>query len=142
MLELAFSAERKFPDHESGFRPAGAWVHEPASMAVFVVNSDGRVMKTNSAALRMLDRTSAEIIGQHYWRFFAVFPGEARRDGKESFADPILRSLSTEEPQLNVMGLLYKKGGVTEPFEGSVAPVYEGIDSPRGAVIIAEVEST
>jgi hypothetical protein len=30
---------------------------------------------------------------------------------------------------------------MAEPFEGAVAPVYEGVNGPRGAVIIAQVEA-
>ena len=112
---------------------------QPA-MAVFIVNSDGRIVKTNETALRWLDLASEQILGQHYGRFLAVFRSEARLDGEKNLSDPVQRSLATEEPQLNIMGLLYRKGGAAVPFEGAVAPAYEGVDGPRGAVIIVELE--
>jgi PAS domain-containing protein len=140
MLELALFADRHSPVRHVEFDQEASWsVKESPPPAVFVVDGRGRVVKANASALRVLGRASEEIIGQHYWRFLSVFRSGARLDGKGSFSDPILRSLATEEPQLSIMGLLHRRGGISEPFDGAIAPVYEGVSGPRGAVIIAEL---
>ena len=140
MLEPVYSV-----DQQIGTRRANPVQDQPPDVkvatcvAVFVVNNDGRVVETNPHALRILDRKSAEVVGQYYWRFFSVSRGKEKLPG-EYFSDPVLHSLATEEPQLDVVGLLYRRGGITEPFNGYVAPVYEGSDGPRGAVIIVHLQ--
>src|SRR5687768_7391520 len=113
MLELAFSVDRQRRVQGSNLTvEESSNMKEVPCMAVFVVNSEGRVVKTNASALRILDRASGDVVGQYYWRFLAVFRTDARLQGEAYFSDPVLRSLSTEEPQLNIIGLLYRRGGI------------------------------
>jgi PAS domain-containing protein len=106
--------------------------------AVFVIDKSGSITRANEAALQMLDLPESAVLGKYYGRFFALMDARPNDTGEWHFADPMVRCLATEEPYLNVLGLLLKSGTLREPFEGAVAPVYDEKREPAGAVLILQ----
>jgi len=111
-------------------------VDQPA--AVFVIDKSGSIAKANKAALLMLKLPADDVLGKYYGRFFALMDASPTGTGDWHFADPMVRCMATEEPYLNVLGLLLKTGTRPEPFEGAVAPVYDENREPSGAILMLQ----
>ena len=112
--------------------------HIDRPSAILVIDKSGCITKANETALEMLKLSADHVLGKYYGRFFALMdagPGDAK---EWQFADPMVRCMATEEPYLNVLGLVLKAGARPEPFEGAVAPVYDERREPSGAVLILQ----
>src|SRR5688500_7293595 len=80
--------------------------HIDRPAAIIIIDKSGSISKANETALEMLKLPAGDVLGEYYGRFFALMDTGPAEPGEWHFADPMVRCIATEEPYLNVLGLL------------------------------------
>jgi hypothetical protein len=109
--------------------------------AILCIGPGGSIEHVNARALDLLSCTEEEVIGSFYGRYLELSRASPCFRTDSIDCDPVIRCLATEEPCLNVVGLLRSSSEAFRFFDGMVAPIYGESREVAGALLVLACES-